>query len=171
MNSESPPRDVATTDELTGLLNLRGFNLLADYLMVASQRRAEPLSITFIGLDNFGQINSRCGLEEGDKALVAMAGLMKNAFRDTDVIARAGGDKFAIIFADTDEAGAFIALEYLREQVGDFNRTSGQPWQLSYSVGIVEYNELVFSGRADILRRAENEMQKMKAIHQKSVGH
>lgn len=171
MNSESPLHDVATSDELTGLLNQRGFNLLADYLMVASQRRAEPLSFALIALDDFGQINSHGGPEEGNKALVAMAGLMKNAFRDTDVISRSGGDRFAIIFADTDEAGAFIALEYLGEQVAEFNRTSGLPWQLSYSVGILEYNELVFTCRADIILRAENEMQKMKANHQKSVGH
>jgi len=157
--------DAASSDELTGLLNRRGIKLLADYSLVSSQRRGEPLSVAFIDLDGFKQINDTWGHEEGDRALIAMANLMKAAFRDTDVLSRPGGDEFVIIFLDTEEAGAFIALEYLSEQVADFNRHSGNPWTLNYSVGLVQYNELEHATMADIIQHADQQMYQVKAEH------
>jgi diguanylate cyclase (GGDEF)-like protein len=107
----------ATTDELTGLFNRRGFNQLVRFTLSVARRRAEPLTLGWLDLDRFKEINDRYGHEEGDKALKVMAQLMRSAFREADMLVRFGGDEFAVLFADTDEQGAWIAMQYLAEQV------------------------------------------------------
>lgn len=154
--------DAATIDELTGLFNRRGIGTLAKYALVATQRRAEPLSLAFIDVDNFRQINDTWGHAEGDQALLAFAELLKSSFRDTDLISRHGADEFVVIFPETSEQGAFIALEYFGEKVDEFNRTSGKPWQLAFSVGISEYSDLDHAEPEDLIRQANEQMYKMK---------
>ncbi|MDF7757828.1 GGDEF domain-containing protein, partial [Klebsiella pneumoniae] len=74
--------DAATSDELTGLFNRRGFLTLAEYALLTAQRRHEPVSLAFVDLDRFKHINDTWGHEEGDRALIAIADLMKAAFRE-----------------------------------------------------------------------------------------
>lgn len=83
--------DAATSDELTGLFNRRGFLTLAEYALLTAQRRHEPVSLAFVDLDRFKHINDTWGHEEGDRALIAIADLMKAAFRESDILARQGG--------------------------------------------------------------------------------
>jgi GGDEF domain-containing protein len=71
----------ATTDELTGLFNRRGFNQLVRFTLSVARRRAEPLTLGWLDLDRFKEINDRYGHEEGDKALKVMAQLMRYSFR------------------------------------------------------------------------------------------
>ena len=95
----------ATTDELTGLFNRRGFNQLLRFTLSVARRRAEPLTLGWLDLDRFKEINDRYGHEEGDNALKVMAELMRTSFREADLLVRFGGDEFAVLFADTDEQG------------------------------------------------------------------
>lgn len=156
--------DAAPVDELTGLFNRRGISDLAQYALVASQRRAESLSLAFIAVDNVKTISDTWGRELGDLALVAIARLLRSSFRDTDLLSRHGADQFVVIFPDTPEQGAFIALEYLREQVEAFNRRSGKPWKLAFSVGIAEYDGLEHSAPEDVIKLA-----KMKLAHKNTA--
>ncbi len=114
----------ATTDELTGLFNRRGFNQFAQFALSVSQRRAEPLTLGWLDLDHFKTINDRFGHQEGDKALKAMAALMRSSFREADMLVRFGGDEFAVLFADTDEPGAWIAMQYLSNKRRSITRVS-----------------------------------------------
>lgn len=125
----------ATTDELTGLFNRRGFNQFAQFALSVSQRRAEPLTLGWLDLDHFKTINDRFGHQEGDKALKAMAALMRSSFREADLLVRFGGDEFAVLFADTDEPGAWIAMQYLVEQTEKYNARQLHPWSLQFSWG------------------------------------
>lgn len=88
------------------MFNRRGFNQFAQFALSVSQRRAEPLTLGWLDLDHFKTINDRFGHQEGDKALKAMAALMRSSFREADLLVRFGGDEFAVLFADTDEPGA-----------------------------------------------------------------
>lgn len=130
----------ATTDELTGLFNRRGFNQFAAFALSGARRRAEPLTLAWIDLDRFKQINDRYGHEEGDAALKAMASLLRSSFREADLLVRYGGDEFAVLFADTDENGAWIAMQYLTEQVALFNQQGNRPWTLTFSWGVCEFD-------------------------------
>ena len=130
----------ATTDELTGLFNRRGFNQLVRFTLSVARRRAEPLTLGWLDLDRFKEINDRYGHEEGDKALKAMAQLMRASFREADLLVRFGGDEFAVLFADTDEQGAWIAMQYLAEQVENYNARKLHPWSLLFSWGLSEFD-------------------------------
>ncbi len=133
--------NAATTDELTGLYNRRGFNNLANYAIRSAARRAVPLTLGWLDLDGFKKINDRWGHGEGDAALKAMATLLKSSFRDTDLTVRYSGDEFAVLFPDTDENGAWIAMQHLAEEAEAFNATSGKPWKLAFSWGVSEFNQ------------------------------
>lgn len=159
--------DAITVDELTGLFNRRGISALVQYSLVASQRRAEPLSLAYIDLDNFKLINEQWGAVQGDQVLEAMTELLKTSFRDTDLISRHGSDEFVVIFPDTSEQGAFIALQHLGEQVKEYNRTSGKPWQLSFSVGIAEYNELLHRTPEELIQSAGDEIYSIELAGRK----
>ena len=130
----------ATTDELTGLLNRRGFNQLVRFTLSIARRRAEPLTLGWLDLDRFKEINDRYGHEEGDKALKVMAQLMRTSLREADLRVRFGGDEFAVLFADTDEQGAWIAMQYLAEQVENYNARKLHPWSLKFSWGLSEFD-------------------------------
>ncbi len=127
-------------DELTGLSNRRGFTMLGNYALLSGKRRGEPLSLGYIDLDYFKEINDTWGHRAGDRALVAMAQLMKQSFRDADVISRQGGDEFSVLFIDSDTDGAWIAMQSLQDKVEEYNRTAGNAWQLQFSWGVEEYN-------------------------------
>jgi diguanylate cyclase (GGDEF)-like protein len=153
--------NAAISDDLTGLYNRRGFHHLATWGINSARRRAEPLTLAWLDLDRFKQINDRYGHADGDAALVAMADLLKATFREADVLARYGGDEFAILFTNSDEKGAWIAMQFLTEQAAIWNEHSQHPWALSFSWGVSEFNH----DRDDLhswLRIADEKMYSMK---------
>jgi diguanylate cyclase (GGDEF)-like protein len=156
----------ATTDSLTGLFNRRGFEHLANFAIASAHRRAEPLTLGWIDLDNFKQINDRYGHSEGDIALREMARLLVKTFRDTDLLVRHGGDEFGILFSDTDESGAWIAMQHLQEEANAFNLSSGKPWKLAFSWGVTEFNHGDITDLPGWLRAADKRMYAMKQQHQ-----
>lgn len=154
----------STTDELTGLFNRRGFNQFARFALSVARRRAEPLTLGWLDLDQFKEINDRFGHQEGDKALKAMAALMRSSFREADLLVRYGGDEFAVLFADTDEPGAWIAMQYLVEQTESYNARQLHPWSLQFSWGLSEFDHT----RNDMqawLKQADEAMYAMKKQH------
>ncbi len=149
-------------DELTGLANRRGFDELAAYALAGARRRAKPACLCFIDLDDFKLINDAWGHDAGDKALSVMSVLMKQSFREDDVIGRRGGDEFSILFTDSSLTGARKAIEALEHKVNQFNQTSGQPWQLRFSWGMSQYDPLRHSSLRSLLQVADRRMYQMK---------
>lgn len=133
--------NAATHDELTELLNPRGFDVLANYAVATHRRRSEALSLGFLSLDNLASINAQYGHEEGDAALRALSSILTGAFRDSDLLARRGGNDFIILFTDTDEKGAWIAMQYLAELVEQFNGRHSHSWTLAVSWGVTQYDD------------------------------
>lgn len=140
VEAEFAAASASITDPLTGLYNRRGFHHLATYAIRAARRRAEPLTLAWLDLDRFKQINARYGRTDGDNALKAMAGLLSSTFREADVLSRYGGDEFAILFANSDEKGAWIAMQFLTEQAANWNEHAEYPWALSFSWGVREFD-------------------------------
>jgi len=153
----------ATTDELTGLFNRRGFDSLAKFAIVGARRRAQPLTMAWIDLDNFKEINDTWGHSEGDEALKSMAAIMPASLREADLRVRYGGDEFAIVFSDTDEKGAWIAMQHLAEQVEAWNHTSGKPWKLGFSWGLSEFDHGGDGELKSWMKEADSKMYAMKA--------
>ncbi len=93
--------DLSITDELTGLLNRRGFHVELDRALARAQRRGETGVLLLCDLNNFKPINDTFGHPAGDAVLCAVAGLLCRRTRRSDYVARLGGDEFAVLMTDT----------------------------------------------------------------------
>lgn len=95
-------RNLSLTDDLTGLNNRRGFTVLATGLLKFARRATHPLCMMYIDMDSLKNINNTFGHAEGDMALTHFARILTETYRDSDVIARMGGDEFAVLTIDAD---------------------------------------------------------------------
>ena len=96
-------RDLALRDELTGVNNRRGFDLLAEQSLREANRSDFPLTILFFDIDNLKQVNDQLGHDAGSALLNDFANLLKTTFRDSDIIGRLGGDEFAVVAREVPE--------------------------------------------------------------------
>jgi diguanylate cyclase (GGDEF)-like protein len=108
---------IATTDALTGIFNRRHFMSLAAREQQRAERYQTTFSLLILDIDHFKRINDTFGHPVGDEAIKAMAVAASKHLRPTDVIGRFGGEEFVVLLPHTDEPGAVIAAERIREAV------------------------------------------------------
>lgn len=130
-------RQLAIQDELTGLVNRRGFMLMAEHQCSLADRKGTSISLVFIDIDRFKRVNDEFGHEEGDRALRELAALLLNTFRRSDVVARLGGDEFVVLLADINSDGLQTVLDRVRKNIAAFNQEARFSWRLSISLGVV----------------------------------
>ena len=132
--------DMATTDGLTGCLNKRAFLTAMERKVTSSARFERQLSLVIADLDYFKRINDTYGHAVGDKVLQGLGEILKNAKRETDVVARFGGEEFCILCEETDMEGALLLAERIREEV-QLTRFSTDAGKLSVtcSLGVATY--------------------------------
>lgn len=128
---------LALTDPLTGAVNLRSLEQLVARDLAAIERQPQPVSLAFLDLDHFKQVNDQRGHAEGDKALRLVTDTLHRHLRRTDVLARLGGDEFALWLPGTDEASAVSVLARLRAALAEAMRAADYP--ITFSVGVVTY--------------------------------
>ena len=137
---EEKLRTMSITDDLTGLYNRRGFFTLAQQQMKVTERTKKDMLLFFADLDKMKQINDILGHQEGDKALVEIATILKEVFRESDIIGRMGGDEFAILAIDTTYETREVLMKRLHNHLDDYNRPEGRSHTLSLSIGIAPYD-------------------------------
>jgi diguanylate cyclase (GGDEF)-like protein len=130
---------LARTDALTELLNARAFYETATFEIERQKRYRHPLTIAFIDLDNFKEVNDRFGHKAGDSALLAVAQSLRNATRVTDTLSRVGGDEFALLLPETDIDGARQILQRVLSAIAKVMGENG--WPVTGSIGAVTCNE------------------------------
>lgn len=130
-------RALALVDELTGLLNRRGFVTLGAHQLRIAARRQQSVWLLFADLDGMKRINDTYGHPVGDRALVAAAEALRETFRDSDAIARVGGDEFAVLALDGERTGHDAPAERLGRTLAARSSGVGLPCPLAMSVGIV----------------------------------
>lgn len=131
----------AVRDELTGLLNRRGFLEQATREVLLANRHKRPLALIYVDLDGMKEINDRLGHAAGDRALADTADLLRVTFRLSDLIARLGGDEFAVLapnYGQGDE-GATVRSRFAKN-LASFHREHERPFKLSASMGITIYD-------------------------------
>lgn len=129
---------LATTDDLTGLLNRRAFFARADAARLLSLRQRQPIALLMLDIDHFKQLNDRFGHATGDEALVKFAATCAEALREHDILGRLGGEEFALALPGTDLPGALHAAERLRQGVADTRLlTCGNHYTMTVSIGLV----------------------------------
>jgi diguanylate cyclase (GGDEF)-like protein len=128
---------LATTDGLTSLINRRHFDALAHAEWVRFQRYGRPLSLMLLDIDKFKTVNDRFGHDAGDLVLKAVAETCKANKRQTDVVARFGGEEFVLLLPETDEAAAEVAAERLRKAIQEQTHAlPGANLEVTASIGI-----------------------------------
>lgn len=116
----------------------------------------------FADLDKMKQINDTLGHQEGDNALVETAAILKEVFRESDIIGRMGGDEFAILAIDTTDETREVLIDRLRNSLDDYNRPGGRDYQLSLSIGIAHYNPEAPSTLDELMAAADTLMYEEK---------
>ncbi|GLS91026.1 GGDEF domain-containing protein [Psychromonas marina] len=154
---------LATLDDLTGIANRRGFMALAQNSLNLSIRNNFPVTLVYLDLDGFKEINDNFGHAVGDSVLVDFANLLKNTFRGTDIIARLGGDEFVVSLSATSKQQAIKALEMFNITVFLYNQEHKHDYKLSFSSGIVEYDTKKHSSIEALLAAADKLMYTAKS--------
>jgi two-component system cell cycle response regulator len=130
-------RSLSLMDELTGLHNRRGFIGLAEQRLKLTARQHMRSTLIFIDVDNLKYINDNFGHREGDYALQEVAGLLRECFRESDIIGRLGGDEFCVLLSHTEGAGDLVRKR-LFQLITRSNENSRRFYALSVSLGIVD---------------------------------
>jgi two-component system, cell cycle response regulator len=153
-------------DELTRLYNRRGFLVLAGNHFTVAEGTRKPFALVFIDLDGMKQINDTLGHIEGDRALVEAAGLLSSCVRQSDIVARFGGDEFVLLLESTTEN---TIRQRLREQLDACNARAGRRYRLSFSVGVVMGGGDKCLTLEELLAEADGLMYRQKA-KKKALG-
>ncbi len=116
----------AYTDALTQLYNRRHFFEQAEREQARASRHARPLCLILMDIDHFKQINDRYGHPVGDQVLVEVAQCLKEQVRQEDLLARVGGEEFALLLADTDPIAARFMAERIRSRIAALQVSAGE---------------------------------------------
>lgn len=158
-------RDLCLMDDLTGLYNRRGFLSLARQHLLVANRSGRELVLVFLDMDGLKTINDTHGHVEGDKALLALSDVLRTVFRRSDIIARMGGDEFAVLALDTASDVAELVSRRLRLSLKEANQRLPGPWQLNVSCGTVVYKPSQPCDLQELLDRADAVMYAEKRVH------
>lgn len=131
---------LATEDELTNIMNRRGFMMLANHSIKFFVRQEIPASLVFLDLNKFKAINDEFGHAEGDRVLTVFSNLIKGVCRESDLFARLGGDEFVILFSNTSKSAAEDIFSRFRKSLDEFNRKEDRGYNISFSYGIVGFD-------------------------------
>lgn len=149
-------------DELTGLYNRRGFMTVAEEHLKFALRTLQGFFVVFIDLDKLKSINDRYGHDVGDEALVNAAITLRQAFRESDIIARFGGDEFAVLARDTTANDTNVIEQRIRQALQFVNDGRPVEKQIDLSVGFAFFVPESPASLTDLLAEADKAMYKKK---------
>lgn len=144
----------STFDDLTGLHNRRGFMSFAKHHIKVANRSKWPMILFYADLDNLKWINDSFGHQEGDQAIATMATMIKEVFRDSDIVARVGGDEFVALALDADLSFVKNILKRLNEK----KKAHCQLYSLSLSVGFACYDPVNPCTIEELMDKADQSM-------------
>ncbi|MEN8264797.1 MAG: diguanylate cyclase [Nitrospirota bacterium] len=163
---EKKLRSAAITDELTGLFNRRGFFTLFQQHRKLADRNKRRMSLLYMDMDGLKNINDELGHKTGDQAILDTAGILRKTFRESDVIARIGGDEFAVLL--TEPSGSEVdnvTIKHLQKKLETHNSKISRNYELLLSMGITQYDPEHPCSIDELLVRADHLMYRDKKDH------
>jgi diguanylate cyclase (GGDEF)-like protein/PAS domain S-box-containing protein len=155
-------RALSITDQLTGLYNRRGFMALAEQQLRVAERTKNGLLLLYADMDGLKKINDKLGHKSGDEAIVEVANVLREVFRKMDIIARMGGDEFAVLAPEASLEYGDMIKNRLQNQLNIHNSLAGRDYTLSLSIGTVYHDPATPSSLDDLISRADSLMYEQK---------
>jgi diguanylate cyclase (GGDEF)-like protein len=151
------------TDDLTRLFNSRYLNLYLGREIKRCKRHGIPLSVIFLDLDGFKSINDQYGHLAGSGTLTEVGGILALGVRESDILARYGGDEFVVVLPETPASGALVIAERLRRAVEEhrFLEPQGIAARISASFGIATYPDHALTPEG-LIQKADQAMYRVK---------
>jgi diguanylate cyclase (GGDEF)-like protein len=159
--------NLALTDELTGLYNRRGFQALTERQLKLGRRAGREMLLFFIDVDGLKRINDSFGHSEGDLALIRTVEVLETTFRDSDVLARIGGDEFAALAIEAPGHSEATIRGRLRQNLATVSYQEPR-YQLSLSLGAVRFDPRTGSSIAQLMGQADRAMYEHKTQQRRS---
>jgi diguanylate cyclase (GGDEF)-like protein len=161
-------RELARTDDLTGVINRRSFFEASQHEINRARRHRHPFTVAYMDVDDFKLINDHYGHSIGDMVLRSVSQTIKSNIREIDVVARLGGDEFVILMPETDEAAAQAVVARVHGNVMEKIREYG--WPITFSIGVVTW--ATPPRTVDImLKQADDAMYEVKNSGKNQVTH
>ena len=154
---------LSVTDDLTSLYNSRYLAQVLGRETKRAMRIGHPLSLLFLDLDGFKSVNDTHGHLAGSRALVEAAAVIRSSARETDVVARFGGDEFSLVLPDTGNEGALAVGERVRQRIAahPFLASEGLDIRLTVSIGVATLPDCAASAE-ELMRAADVAMYRVK---------
>ncbi|HEX7086103.1 MAG TPA: GGDEF domain-containing protein [Vicinamibacterales bacterium] len=161
---------LSVTDDLTRLYNSRYLNLSLRRETKRALRSGRALSLLFIDLDGFKAVNDTHGHLYGSRALVEAAVVIRSCARETDVVARFGGDEFAVVLPETGPDGAIMVAQRIRDRIAAhrFLTADRLEVRLTASIGVASMPEVAASA-TELLQAADRAMYRVKASGKNAI--
>jgi diguanylate cyclase (GGDEF)-like protein len=159
---------LADTDGLTGLANNRFFHENIKIEAMRNKRYKRPFTIAYMDVDNFKTVNDTNGHDTGDRLLRDIANTLRTNVRNTDIIARIGGDEFAVLLPETDYSGSEKALNKISNSLQmtmNLNR-----WPVTFSFGAITFNEALIDSK-HMAKAVDNVLYKVKNSGKNNISH
>lgn len=161
---------LAMLDDLTLIANRRGFLSDAQNSLNLCKRLRVQATLLFLDIDKFKQINDSCGHAEGDKVLTTFAKAMTHTFRKSDVIARMGGDEFAVLLNSTSSDDTVQLLKRFRDAITAHNRGAKAGYDITFSYGVITIEHDQSLPLESLLSKADAAMYKTKQKRSEKSG-
>jgi diguanylate cyclase (GGDEF)-like protein/PAS domain S-box-containing protein len=165
---EEELRTLSITDDLTGIYNRRGFFALAGHRLKLASRMKKGIFMLYADVDGLKEINDSFGHKEGDMALVDIANILKTIYRDSDIVARIGGDEFVVIPVGVEGDSIEMISSRLQKKLEIHNSRSNRRYKLSVSFGIVFYDPQRPCTIDELISQADMLMYEHKRKNKKS---
>jgi diguanylate cyclase (GGDEF)-like protein/PAS domain S-box-containing protein len=159
---EDEIRNLSLTDALTGLNNRRGFTLLAEQEVKLAHRINRTMLLFFCDVDDLKGINDTHGHSQGDLALQEASAILKETFREADILARLGGDEFVVLAVDASLESAESMTNRIQVALERRNQKGERPYQLTLSMGVARCDPEVPSTVSELIVQADALMYDQK---------